>query len=104
MSIVSAYGCDYCGQMKPEKNIVAVSPVQDMFDNLKSYPSIYRQLDRFTVHYCVSCYTVNVSDAAEKASPRRVSADLHTDLIRQYGYVFRLRCLNNQLAKKFFNK
>lgn len=62
MSKVNAYRCDYCGEIKTEKEIVGISLNADMFEQLKSYP-IIKNPEKAEVHGCTDCYNYCMIEA-----------------------------------------
>ena len=53
MSIVNVIGADCCGRFLNEKHTVGVSTQADLFDKLKSYPTIFLRQENAHAHYCL---------------------------------------------------
>ncbi len=103
MSIVKAYGCDICGQLKPEDITLGVARSQDLFSVLSSYPVIYRP-EKAEVHFCQDCYREQVQVPAENEAPRKVSQERHQTIIAEYGAMFRKRAVDNWMKEKYFKR
>lgn len=63
MSHVKAVRCNYCGNIRPLDEIVGIIATEDMFNKLKSFPTVFTEtlIQRTNVHYCTTCYYNHVT-------------------------------------------
>lgn len=62
MSHVKAVRCNSCGNIYEQSEIVGIIACEDLYDKLKSYPTVFTEslIQRTNVHYCVRCYNEKV--------------------------------------------
>ena len=98
MSKVNAYQCNFCGKIQTEDKIVGISPVQDMFLELKSYPVI-KNPEKTNVHGCLDCYNYCMFQA--NSINRKKYESLYLQERDAAGFNFRKQCVYNSLSKQF---
>lgn len=61
---VQAFICDHCGAVITDaEQVYGVRNFEDMFDKMKSYPTIAAA--KADIHYCHTCVTKNVIDRVD---------------------------------------
>jgi hypothetical protein len=98
---VEAYRCDFCGVIKEEKYISGITPVEDLFDKLESYPLQMNQR-KTNVHFCNDCYRNNVLIATEKQINRKKDESLYKQKIKELALAFKRQCVLNVRTKRIF--
>lgn len=91
MSHVSAYRCDHCGKIVPSEDTVGINPVEDMFDRLASYPTVFTPvaMSKCLIHYCTTCYQDHVLTPAANLSNRRKDEHGYELKVRELSYGLR---------------
>jgi len=98
MSKVNAYQCNFCGKIETEDKIVGISPIQDLFDELKSYP-IVKNLEKTNVHGCTDCYNYCMLQA--NSINRKKYEQIYIKERQTAGYNFRKQSVYNSINKTF---
>ena len=85
---VEAFKCDYCGKIVEHDDCIGVSPVEDIFDTLLSYPTIFNP-SKAEIHYCLQHYREQVTAPAESQFNRRINESGYTRKIKELHYDLR---------------
>jgi hypothetical protein len=96
-----AYICDSCNELRLYEEVVGVSPAEDIFERIKSYPVINRP-DRAEIHMCTPCFNKFVIDVATREHNRRTDEQGYTLKMIEMSYLLRSKCVTaykNNLAK-----
>lgn len=96
---VNAYRCDVCFKIRLSKHIVGITPIVDMFDKLKSYPEI-KNLDKTTVHYCISCYSDKVIIPSSTIN-RKKNEEFYKQQLKELSFSLRQSAVQNHAQKIF---
>lgn len=100
MSKVSAYQCDYKNHLVPEKSIVGVNPMEDMFDKQASFPTVFNP-ERTNIHYCLDCYKAHVLIPAANMVDRKKDERGYELKIKELGFGLRSQTVANwQMLEK----
>lgn len=101
MSVVKAFGCDYCGMIKAEIHIAGIDMQMDLFSTHRSLKTNMNP-EQTEIHYCVECYTIHVGVPAENFSPRKVSQVEYNNTLQIFSETFKKKCVENYRKKIFF--
>jgi hypothetical protein len=106
MSHVKAYRCDCCGSIKLVDEFVGVSPVEDMFEKLNSFPTISTPaaMDKGSIHHCLDCYSKYVLVPSENAVNRKFNENGYKLKLKELHYDLRRKCVENVQLGIFKNK
>jgi hypothetical protein len=94
MSKVEAYRCDVCFTIKTDDETVGITPTEDLFDRMLSFP-IENKIERAKVHICVECYKKEVTEAAQRTVNRRKDETAYKAKIKELGYGIRSKAVFN---------
>jgi ribosomal protein S26 len=97
---VKAYRCDKCGRVRPEDEIMGITPIEDMFEALRSFP-LCEKLDETNVHFCITCYDSDVISKANYVNKRK-NMDEYNLKIKELGYALKQTCVFNVRNNKKF--
>lgn len=84
-----AFKCDYCGKLVDYEEVEGVSPQEDIFDKLASFPIIYNP-DKASIHFCTAHYRECVTAPA---------ASIYDRKINEAGYIMKIKELSFDLRK-----
>lgn len=96
---VSAYLCDYGNHIVLEKAIMGITPREDMFDRIHSYP-IEPHAERAEVHICTECYKKVVLIPASRMVDRKIDERAYLLKVQELGYGMKHKAVTNYLARK----
>lgn len=103
MSIVEAYRCDYCFELKTEQEVIGVTPIEDLFDRLASYPINYKN-KTCRVHCCMECHKKYVTIEAQKFTNRRkIKFEVLKFPAQKKPHFFVLKFKHTNLRRHFLN-
>jgi hypothetical protein len=97
MSKAHAFKCDYCGKLVAADDCVGVSPIEDMFDKLRSFPVI-PNVDKAEIHFCASHYKEQVTAPAEAQYSRRINEEMYAMKVKELSYDLRKTTVDRHRA------
>lgn len=103
MSKVEAYRCDYCNEIKESEEIVAINPVEDLFNKMAGFPAVFKYMERYNIHHCMSCYNMHVVSVAERETNRRKDERGYELKLAEMYYNLRSQCVANYMKKNMAN-
>lgn len=99
MSKIEAYICDYGNHIVTLEEAVGVSPTEDMFDKMHSYPTVMDPR-KTNIHYCTGCYRDDVSIRAANLVNRRKDERAYELKILELSFSLRKQTVKNFFSKK----
>lgn len=97
MSKTHAFKCDYCGQLVIADDCLGVAPIEDIFDRLSSFKTIYNP-DKAEVHFCVSHYRELVTAPAAAMYDRRINEKGYELKVKELAYDLRRTTIERHRA------
>lgn len=95
---VEAYICDFCNNLRLAEEVVGISPVEDMFEKMKSFP-IVNNPAKAHIHFCTSCFDTYAVQVAYREVDRRKSEHLYKLKLDEMTYLLRSQCVTNYNKK-----
>lgn len=86
-----------------EDAIVGINPIEDMFDNLMSFP-LSKNAAKAHIHACTECYKAAVLIPASRDVDRKKDEDGYKKKIKELSYGFRAKTVSNWRLKNSHKK
>lgn len=96
---VEAYQCDYCGNLRHAVETVGVTPIEDLFDRMNSFPTTLRP-EKTDIHYCITCANTYAMIPAQNRINRKKDENGYKLLLKELLYLVRAQSVTNYNLRK----
>jgi hypothetical protein len=103
MSKIEAYFCDYKDHLVPDKEAVGISPTEDLFDKMASFPTVFNP-KKAEIHYCTGCYrTFVLTPASNLVNRRLIGEEPYKLKVKELAYGLRAETVRKYRERKRFS-